>query len=76
MLPFLKVKRDAAVIVRERKPDEISPENHENDELKIAAQDLIDAVHNKDVAAVAKAFRAAFDLLEVQPHDEVEHSQE
>lgn len=39
----------------------------------LAAADLIRAIHAKDEDGVAKAFRAAFEILESQPHDEVSH---
>lgn len=40
------------------------------DILDSAANDLIVAVHMKDIKAVAEALRAAFDICESQPHNE------
>lgn len=40
-----------------------------------AAKDLMMAVQAQDAKRVAAAFRAAFELLEKQPHEEVEHDE-
>ena len=65
MLPFLKRNHEASssapVDSVERKPDEGADEF---DSMESAAQDLCDAVHSKDVKAVAAALRAAFELME------------
>ena len=61
------------MITETRKPDENSAkpeESNDNEGLEMAAQDLIDAVHNKDPKAAASAMRAAFELMESQPHEE------
>ena len=62
MLPFLKHNQDAAasgpIDKMERKPDE----GAEYDVLESAAEDLIHAVHSKDVKAATAALRAAIDL--------------
>lgn len=78
MIPFLK-KREAkqvGVIVQDRAPDQ-KEENQENDKdasIHACAQDLINAVHAKDVAKAAEAIRSAFEILESQPHDEAPHT--
>ena len=70
MLPFLKKRMEGSVslpadkIVRE--PDEPK----EVDSLEIAMEELFSASSAKDRAA---AFRAAFELLEKQPHEEAPH---
>lgn len=79
MLPFLKKARVAGLIVEQRKPDgkleEQAPGQDDGDEgLRACAADLIKAVYAKDEAAVAAAFRAAFEILEMQPHAEAPHS--
>lgn len=38
--------------------------------LHVAAEQLIQAVHAGDTAAVADALKAAFDMLESMPHEE------
>lgn len=70
MLPFLKLKQDAAasspVESIKREPDN----EPEYDVLESAAEDLCHAVEKKDYKAAAAALRAAFDLMESQPHEE------
>ena len=41
--------------------------------LAPAAEDLINAIHSKDVGAVAKALEAAFEIADSQPHEEGSH---
>jgi hypothetical protein len=72
MLPFLKDKEGSASVDVDpikRKPDE----DQEYDMLESAAEDLISAIHSKDVKAVCSALRAAFELVDSQPHEEGEH---
>ena len=76
MLPFLKQKIQSPTIIEHRKPDQEEPsseesqESNDNEGLEAAASDLIDAVHNRDPKAAASAMRAAFELMESQPHEE------
>lgn len=70
MLPFLKHSKDAAVSMpvetMERTPDE----GAEYDSMESAAEDLCNAVHAKNYKAAAEALRAAFELMESEPHEE------
>lgn len=71
MLPFLNSKaKEASVSMPpetvKRDPD-VEPEY---DTLESAAEDMIAAFHAKDAKALCMAFRAAFDLLESEPHEE------
>jgi hypothetical protein len=79
-LPFLKPKSIAGVILSKRKPDggqeTTGMEGVEDPGLMACAEDLIRAMHAKDAQHVALALRAAFDLLDAQPHDEGEHTNE
>lgn len=84
MLPFLQKHKSggiASVIMSKRQPDgsigQASPESSEEapDGLESAAQDMIDAMEKKDVKALASAIRAAFDMLESEPHDEAKPSE-
>lgn len=52
------------------------PEESGPDDLHVASQDLIDAVHKGDVEGVAAAFHAAFMACESQPHEESEPGEE
>lgn len=74
LLPFLKNKLEASVSAPveslERKPDEGA---EEFDTAEAVAQDILDAVKSNDAKMLAQALRAAFDLLEMQPHDEIKH---
>lgn len=70
MLPFLKHSKEASVSVT---PDVIKRESdHEEefDSVESAAEDLIHAIHSKDVKSVATALRAAFEILDSEPHEE------
>lgn len=69
MLPFLKPKQVAVTMMKEREPDEGSEDNSYG--LKSAAEDLISAIHSKDVSAVAAALKAAHEICEsYDPMDE------
>lgn len=73
MLAFLKRDQDASASMPaesiKREPDD----GAEYDSLHSAAEDLIAAVHSKNVAGVAEALRAAFELCDAEPHKEGEH---
>lgn len=51
------------------------PEEPEADGKTAAAEELIGAVKAGDAAAVVVAFKAMFDLLEVEPHEEYDESE-
>lgn len=70
MIPFLKNKEagvSAPIESIERKPDDGA---EEFDSLESAAEDLCIAIGSKDYKAAAAAMRAAFQLLESEPHEE------
>lgn len=73
MLPFLKKQQEGSLSMPaepiKREPDEGS----EYDMLESAAEDLISAIHSKDVKAVCSALKAAFEICDAQPHEEGEH---
>lgn len=83
MLPFLKPKNQgvAGLSIKIRAPDkaedsEISEESDEKDTaIHACAQDLINAVHSRDVKSAAEAIRSAFEILESMPHEEGEHTE-
>ncbi len=78
MLPFLKPKAVAGLIISHRKPDGGKVESHmEGDEhqpLEAAAEDLIRAINSKDSKHLALALRAAFDILSSEPESEDDNS--
>jgi hypothetical protein len=78
MLPFLKNKHEASI---SETPDLIKREHDEDsadeyDMLESAAEDLISAIHSKDVKAVCSALRASHELLDLEPHHEANHEDE
>lgn len=50
----------------QRKPDD----GEEYDSIHACAEDLINAVHSKNIKGAAEAIRAAFEILESEPHNE------
>ncbi len=73
MLPFMKIRRqDAGQMVEMRKPDEKSDPKPDapDDGLEAAMGDLSQALASKNHREAAAAFRAAFQILESQPHEE------
>ena len=70
MLPFLKRNQEASaaspIESQQRKPDH----EEEYDALESAADELMAAVKANDSKGVASALRAAFDLMESEPHEE------
>ncbi len=74
MLPFLKQKQHQApgIAMEIRKPDQESSEDHA---MLAAAKDIMDAISAGDHKRLAAAFRAAFEILELEPHDEVSHEE-
>lgn len=72
MLPFLRKQRQVAGISTEyRKPDE--SKEREMDGLELAADDMLRAIATSDKKALAAALRAAFQILELEPHLEGPH---
>jgi hypothetical protein len=58
-----------------REPDQKPEENQDDGDagLMSAAQDLITAVQAGDQKGAAQALRAAFQILDSEPHDEGDH---
>ncbi len=81
MLPFLKPQaKQTGVAVAMRKPDGGGMEApHDDDKdagLHAASEDLIRALNAKDAHGVSAALRAAFEILDSEPHVEGEHTNE
>lgn len=76
MLPFLKKnqKSVAGLIVHNRTPDEKQPDENTSESgderIEACAQDLITAIHAHNVKDAAAAMRAAFEIMESEPHEE------
>lgn len=73
MIPFLKRKEEASISAPADKIKRDPDDGAEVDSLEVAAEDLCNAVHAKDYKAAASALRAAFELLDSEPHEEGEH---
>jgi hypothetical protein len=80
MLPFLKPKKQASVVVVKHHAEGGLEPLHEEGEMHPAligaAEALISAVHAKDAHEVAEALQAAFEICEMYPHVEGEHIEE
>lgn len=76
-LPFLKNKNISGSIMttKVREPDQKPDENQDDGDagLMSAAQDLVNAIQAGDPKGCAQALRAAFQILDSEPHDEGEH---
>lgn len=72
-LPWQKNKEGGAVGPVDRKVRE-HDEDHDFDTMHAAAFDLKEALKNDDVQAIAAALRAAFQIMDSEPHEEGEHT--
>lgn len=78
-MPKMDKSKLALLLVGKPEPKEPSPEEEARgyeESLAIAAQDLIDCVHEKDAEGVAEALHAAFMACDGMPHEEGEHPEE
>lgn len=73
MLPFLKNKKEASAAGPVEAIKRDHDDGYEYDMLESAAEDLISAVHSKDIKSVASALKAAFEICDAQPHEEGPH---
>lgn len=69
MLPFLKPKHVAGVIISQRKPESSSETEQDHEPLDLCAMDLIEAMDSKDINAVSAALRAAYEIMESEPEE-------
>lgn len=77
MLPFLKRERkETGIIVEHRKPDVEPKDEAEDDSLETAVDDFFKAYAARDIKAGAAALRAAFQIVDAEPHHEGEHLDE
>jgi hypothetical protein len=71
MLPFLKVKRPGASLSTVYRKSDTEDESSNNDAgLDAVADDLLKGIHSHDKSAVVAALRAAFTILDSEPHEE------
>lgn len=74
MLPFIPSKRTQTMIMgrkEEGKPMEMPVEEHPQTP---AAEDLIHAIHSKDIHAVARALQASHEIHSSMPGQEEDHA--
>jgi hypothetical protein len=78
MLPFLKHDKEVSVSVPTGKIERKSDDNKDQDfdEFHQVAEELINAIHSKDVKTTAEVLKAAFDLADSMPHFEGPHLEE
>lgn len=66
MLPFLKQRKVAGLIISQRKPEgglqESPKDTNNNDGLRAVSRDILTAIKNDDEEALSKAIEAAFEL--------------
>lgn len=83
MLPFLKNKQQsvAGLIIKSRTPDEkpeVDQDEQESDDsaaIESCVRALINAIHANDIKGGADALVDAFAIMEMRPHNEVEHDE-
>lgn len=75
-LPFLPQTKEASVSVPSESKLMKTQEDSGSDSygLESCADELIKAVHSKDIKATAQALKDAFYLLDSEPHDEGPHT--
>jgi len=73
-------KAAVAIILGKMKPKhaerEEEMEEHPDAALHACADDLLEAIHAKDVAGVADALKAFFHIADSMPHEEGKHVSE
>jgi hypothetical protein len=73
MIPFLKTKYEASASMPADKITREPDEGADYDVLESAADDLMQALDEGNTKAIAAALRAAFELLDSEPHKEGPH---
>ncbi len=67
LLPFLKPKKSPGVItvstMDSKGSQDIEPEDHQDNELEVCAEDFMRAITNKDAKGLAMAIKAAVELV-------------
>ena len=74
MLPFLKHKQEGSV----GEEDQPVTRKHDDDYdmLELVSEELISAIHSKDVKAVCRALRSAHEVCDLEPHAEASHEED
>lgn len=63
--------------MKTRSPDQKDENESSNDSagLMACANDLMEGIRQNDAKKVAEAMRAAFEIMESEPHEEAEHEE-
>lgn len=75
-MPWLRRRREAAIVTAQVKDGEIVKESEEQDEIQMIAEEMIQAIEKKDAKKLAEALRASFQMMELEPHEEIEHEEQ
>lgn len=76
MLPFLKPKKQiSGTAVEYRKPDDEGKEADMRG-VEMAMEELCRAKDKQDYKGMARALKAAFEILDSMPHEEGPHTEE
>lgn len=67
--------QSTGLAIEVRKPDQKEPDDQDDEHaaLHACASDLLQAIQSNDVKGLASAFKAAFEICEMYPHEEAEH---
>ena len=78
-MPMKGHRKSVAIILGQgpaSRPDEAEEPAGGGAPIQSAASDLLQAIETKDAAGVAEALRAAFQILDAEPHEEGLHEGE
>ena len=69
-------KAVSAILGPHDEPDDKAAMSDHEQELHAISEELMHAVHGKDVPGIAEALRAAHAHLDMEPHEEGPHEEE
>jgi len=84
MLPIFAKKKMAGLIAQRMPGGQMmdvggevieSEESHDSYALKLCMTEFLHGIERKEPVVMAKAFKEAFELLEMMPHIEAEHEE-
>ncbi len=73
MMPFQNKREASSSAPADRMPRQADGQDQDDYGLQVAMQDLMDALTRQDAKAACEAFKAAFQLCDLQPHEEGPH---
>jgi len=69
---FKNKRKETGLIIETRKPDAMPEVDESSAALEAAADDILAAISANNSKGLAEAIRAAFQILESEPHEESE----